>query len=73
MKCPDVGYLKQKLYLRKSTTLDEVWKIAQGVWSEITVSQIKEFDSWKRMINKINGQQIENTLNLHLKRLDLSK
>ena len=71
------GYLKQRLYLRKATTLDGVWKIAQGVWSEITVSQIKRvFDSWKRrlrMISKMNGQQIENTLNLHLKRLNINK
>jgi hypothetical protein len=40
------------------------------VWLEITVSQIKKrLRRWKRrlrMISKMNGQKIENTLNLHL-------
>ena len=53
------GYLKQKLYLRKATTLDGVWKISQKVWSEINLDLIQRVsDSWKRRLQAIENNNL---------------
>jgi len=65
------GYLKQELLKRRATTLDGVWKIAQGVWSDIKLDTIKKvFASWKRrlrMVSAMDGAHIENIKGIHKK------
>ena len=80
VKCPDgspldffgFGFLKQKIFLRRATTLDGVWKICQEVWSEIDLDLVhKVFNSWKRRLRLIsakNGLQIEGLKDIHTKK-----
>jgi hypothetical protein len=50
------GYLKQKLFLRKASTLDGLWKLIQEIWNEILSELTKKvFASWKRICRFISG------------------
>jgi histone-lysine N-methyltransferase SETMAR len=70
------GYLKQKLFHRKATTLAGVWKLCQEIWSEIDIDLVKRvFESWKkrcRMISSRDGRHIENIKNIHSKSISLN-
>lgn len=71
VKSPDIspldffgfGFLKQKLFSRRATTLDGLWKILQKLWMEIPMDLVeKVFDSWKRRCRDLHKKG-GNTLN----------
>jgi [histone H3]-lysine36 N-dimethyltransferase SETMAR len=67
------GYLKQRLHLRRASTLDGVWKLAQKEWNSVSMETVKKvYDSWKRrlrMIAKVHGEHVEHTKNIHRRKL----
>jgi hypothetical protein len=69
------GYLKQKLFNCRATTLDGVWKCAQREWNNVTPEMCRKvYKSWKlrlRTISKKNGEHIENTKDIHKRRIRL--
>jgi [histone H3]-lysine36 N-dimethyltransferase SETMAR len=69
------GFLKQKLFLRRAKTLNGVWKCAKQEWDKVTLEMVKKvIDSWKRrlrLINKNNGAHIEQTKDIHKRRIKL--
>ena len=67
------GYLKQQLSKRRARTLNGVWKLSQEVWSHIDVATCqKVFNGWKRrcrLISAKNGEHIEQTKDIHRRRV----
>jgi [histone H3]-lysine36 N-dimethyltransferase SETMAR len=67
------GYLKQKLTMRRATTLEGVWKLSQEVWSDISVDTCQQvFAAWKRRLRLVsakNGEQIEHMKAIHRRRI----
>jgi [histone H3]-lysine36 N-dimethyltransferase SETMAR len=73
VKSPDIspmdffgfGFLKQKLFQRRATTLNGVWKSLNEEWNKVTPEKAQEvFSSWKkrcRAVVKNNGRHIEQT------------
>jgi len=66
------GFLKQKLFNRRASTLDGIWKLLKEVWASISVQDIqKVYMSWKkrcRLITKNDGEHIEQTRQIHRRR-----
>lgn len=67
------GYLKQELSKRKARTLDGVWKISNEIWSQINQATVdRVFAAWKRrcrMISRRDGGHVEQTKNIHRRRV----
>ena len=76
-KSPDIspldfygfGYLKQRLFHRRATTENGLWKVLNDVWNTITVADIKKvYMAWKRrcrLVHKMSGEHIEQTKTIH--------
>ena len=66
------GYLKQKCFLRRPSTMLGVWKLLKAEWSKIDPATVtKVFKSWNqrcRLIVREKGCHIENVRNLHRKK-----
>lgn len=69
------GVLKQRLFLRKATTLAGVWKVLQQEWNSITPEKVQEvYNSWKwrlRLVTKRSGEHIETTKTIHKRSVQL--
>lgn len=67
------GYLKQRLFRRKASTLDGLWKVLQEEWNKVTPElALKVMESWKkrcRLINSKSGEHIENCKLIHKRKL----
>jgi hypothetical protein len=67
------GLIKQKLFNRRAKTLNGVWKCANEEWNKVTPEMARKvFDNWKwrlRLINKKNGAHIEQTKDIHRRRI----
>ena len=67
------GYLKQEISNRQPRTLEEIWKIAQEVWSSIDLAMIERtFSDWKRCLHKISvvhGEHFKQIKYIHSKLL----
>jgi hypothetical protein len=68
------GLLKQKLFGRRSSTLNGIWKAVQEEWLKVDVVMAqKVFQNWKRrlrLVAKMSGEHIENTKQIHSKKLN---
>ena len=69
------GYLKQRLFKRRPTTMDGLWKATNEEWSTITQEKVKKvFASWKfrcRLIVKMEGKHIEQSKQIHSRKLSV--
>jgi [histone H3]-lysine36 N-dimethyltransferase SETMAR len=69
------GMLKQRLFNRRATTIQGVWKLLQEEWNSITTEEVtKVYNSWKRrlrLVNKMNGHHIENVKTIHKRKVTL--
>lgn len=67
------GMLKQRLFSRRATTLTGLWKVLQEEWNKITPEEARKvFQAWKRrlrMVSKRGGEHIENTKQIHRRKL----
>ena len=80
-KSPDISpmdffgfwYLKQRLFHRKASTVEGLWKVVRNEWANITPEMCqKVFASWKRRCRAVtqrNGKHIEQTKRIHCRRL----
>ena len=70
------GYLKQRLFNRKVSTLDGLWKVLKEEWSLITPEKCREvFDSWKRrcrQVSLMDGGPIEHLKDIHRCKMKLT-
>ena len=67
------GMLKQKLHLRRASTIEGVWKLLKEEWNKITLENIeKVYNSWKwrlRLVDQKGGEHIEQTKKIHQRKL----
>ena len=63
------GYLKRRLFKKRPTTRQGLWKLMKEEWTSINQGLVdRTFAAWKRrlrMVSKIDGQHIENTKTIH--------
>lgn len=76
-KSPDIspldffgfGFLKQRLFHRKATTVSGLWKVLKQEWASVTPEMCRKvFGSWKRRcraVSKVHGEHIEQTKTIH--------
>jgi hypothetical protein len=79
VKSPDTmdfyafGYLKQRLFRRRATSIPGLWKVLQEEWSYITIDNIRlVFNEWKkrcRAVSRGHGGHIEHIKNIHKRHL----
>ena len=59
------GVLKQRLHMRRATTIQGVRKVLDDEWSKITPETVRKvFDCWKprcRLISRTHGEHVEKT------------
>ena len=67
------GLIKQRLHLRRASTLNGVWKLLKQEWSKISLQQVSRvFGAWKRrlrLVSQMSGGHIEQTKKIHRRKL----
>lgn len=66
------GYLKQKVFKRRASTLGGLWKVLNQEWNLVTPETCRKvFENWKfrlRLVRAMSGEHIENTQAIHNRR-----
>lgn len=67
------GALKQRLVLRRASTLDGVWKVLNEEWNRLTPLKCRNvFAEWKRRLRigrELKGHHIESTPQIHKRKV----
>jgi hypothetical protein len=69
------GYLKQRLFKRKATTLEGLWKVLQEEWNSITPKMVENvMNAWKkrcRLIRLTKGRHVEPITKMHRRKIKM--